>query len=128
MVLPLGYNKRFNKFNHVTAEQALEFFNHFSLWHLMTRIMWKNYVVTDHIRFIAEITPNPLYFGRSLFRSAQAFADPEEIEDIIWTKYYIASKDKKNKTISIIHESPPEKYEDIRQIYRDHHGVSNWCK
>lgn len=124
----MGFNRRFNKFRHITRDEAINYFNDFFWWRRMTRIMWKNYVHDDHIRFIVEVTPNPLFFGRSLFRSYQAFADPEEIEDIIWTKYYVAKRKKNTGTFEILLESPPDKYEDVRQLYREHNGISNWCK
>lgn len=125
---PLGFNRRFKKFFHVDRVQALDHFQKFYWWRRTHRWWWKNYVIDDHIRFIVEVTPNPLYFGRSLFRSYQAFADPEEIEDIIWVKYYVAERNKKTGTFNILLESPPDKYEDVRQLYREHKGVGNWCK
>jgi len=124
----MGFNRRFKKFFHVPPEDALNMTRDFWWWHRTYRWWWKNYVYNDHIRFIIEVTPNPLFFGRSLFRSTQAFADPEEIEAIVWTKYYVIKRKKNTGTFEIILESPPAKYEDVRQLYRDHHGIGNWCK
>lgn len=124
----MGYNKRFHNPEHITRETAINLIRQLRWLRRFYRIYWKNVVINDHVRGITEVTPNPLYFVRSLFRSYQAFADPEEIENVTFTKYYVAKYKKETDTIEIIMESPPDKYADVRTLYLQHGGVGNWCK
>jgi len=124
----MGYNKARNPFRKMTTAEMLTLFDNFYWWHLITRIMWKNYVIDDHIRVIIEKTRNPLLFGRSLFRSVQAFGDPEEIENQTFTEYWVARMNRKTNTIEILHHSPPDSYQTIRKLYLEHKGTGNWCK
>lgn len=124
----MGYNKARNPFRKMTTAEMLTLFDNFYWWHLITRIMWKNYVIDDHIRVIIEKTRNPLLFGRSLFRSVQAFGDPEEIENNVFTEYWVARMNRKTNTIEILKHSPPDTYQEIRALYLQHKGTGNWCK
>lgn len=124
----MGYNKARNPFRKMTTAEMLTLFDNFYWWHLITRIMWKNYVIDDHIRVIIEKTRNPLLFGRSLFRSVQAFGDPEEIENQTFTEYWVARMNRKTNTIEILKHSPPDNYQEIRALYLQHKGTGNWCK
>lgn len=124
----MGYNKTGNPFKHISTEDMLKLFDRFYWWRYVTRIAWKNYVIDEHTRVIVEMTRNPLMFARSLFRSYQGFSDPDEIEQNTFTKYFVAKMNTKTWTVELLHTSPPEPYETIRQLYKQHRGIGNWCK
>lgn len=124
----MGYNKARTPFKKMTLAEMLILFDHFYWWRMITRVWWKNYVIDDHIRVIIEMTRNPLMFGRSLFRSVQAFGDPEEIENNVFTEYWVAHMNRKTNTVEILLHSPPDKYDEIRALYLQHKGTGNWCK
>jgi hypothetical protein len=123
----MGYNPRKTPFQHATLTDMLRLFRRFYRLHIYFNYPWKNYVLNEHTRVIIEMTPNPLMFGRSLFRSTQAFADPEEIEDVVWTEYWVAKMKISTQTIDILMHSPPDKYEDIKTLYKQHNGTASWC-
>lgn len=124
----MGYNKSRNPFKRMTYDEMLTLFDHFYWWRLITKVWWKNYVIDDHLRVIIEMTPNPLMFGRSLFRSLQAFGDPEDLDLQPFTEYWVAQMNRKTQTIEILKHSPPDDYQEIRALYLQHRGTGNWCK
>lgn len=114
----MGFNKIDSVWNHVRPWEAVNYFNFFWFYFLITNAMWKRYVVSEHIKFITEYTPNPHFIGRSIFRSTQQFSDPTELDNIDWWKGYIGERNPSTGEIEIIYDSDDIGIDEFRRLCR----------
>lgn len=122
----MGFNKINSPWEHVNPFQAINYFNWFWWLFVVSGIPWKRYVVSEHIKFIVEITDNPHFIGRSIFRSVQQYSDPQELNNIDWWIGYIGSRNPYTGEIEINTSTMEIGYERFRQIYRSYGGTGNF--
>lgn len=122
----MGWSKLFEPFNHVDILMAFLYFTDFLILWPISGLWWKRYVFADHVKFIVERTENGTYFGRSIFRSTQEFADPGEINIIQWWIGYAVVFHEPTHDFVVVASCPPMSEENFRKFYQECKGTGNW--
>lgn len=122
----MGFVKRFEEIHHTTYDQAANRMGRFYTFWLLYGYIWKNYVINDHVRFIVEMTPKMVIFGRSKLRSYHAFADPLELEDLVECVGYFGKYNPKIGKVEILGDTNRMSWKEYRATYLKYGGTARW--
>lgn len=125
-VITMGTIREGEKVVHANQNQAQQYFMRFYFMWLIYGWSWKNYVMNDHVRFIAEVTPDGTFFGRSLIRSHFAISEPEDIDKIIDMVGFVGQYNPSLKSVDILHTTNDISVKEFRQLYKKHGGKERW--
>lgn len=122
----MGWSKLEDVFYHVPLEVMLLYLKDYqSLW-IIKGVWWKRYVWAEHVKFIAEMTENGTYFGRSIYRSTQEFDEPEMINRVQWWIGIAAVYSEELADFVIVASCPPLTEEQFREYYDSCVGTGDW--
>jgi len=122
----MGWSKLHEIFEHAPLEAMLFYLYDFrNIW-LIHGVWWKRYVWADHVKCIAEQTENETYFIRSIYRSTQEFADPEDINAVQWWIGIAAIWSELISDFVIVASCPPLTEEEFRNYYNLCIGTGDW--
>lgn len=122
----MGTIRQGEKVVHANQFQAQQYFMRFYFMWLIYSWSWKNYVMNEHVRFIAERTPDGKFFGRSLIRSHFAISEPEDIDNIVDMVGYMGQYNPSLKNVEIIHTTNEISVKEFRRLYKQHGGKERW--
>jgi len=122
----MGFNKRFNPFDHIDEIMAALILGDFEWWHWIVGMAWKRYVFADHVKAIAEKPPCNYWFIRSIFRSRQQFLYPSDLTSTKFVIGYVAIKNEETGNFEIINSTNNMTMTEYRNLYRECGGTGNW--